>query len=163
MKKTGGYSLLDFAMAMVIFSILLATFLPRWEDYNRWLGSLKTQFGFEEQYLVFRIQLEEDFYNALLHTNSLVDDLVYNFQIENWTIKYSTNSLQKRIAIYQFHPESQNIRRKTSIRGSPQPVLNGVESFQHQVFIDSNRICLRLELKSILEDKKRIDSLCRSL
>ncbi len=163
MQKKKAYSLLDFAVAMLIFSILLAIFLPRWEDYNRWLSSLKTQFGFEEQYVVFRIQLEEDFYNALLHTDSLIDNLKYNFQMESWTIKYSTNRFEKKLAIYQFHPDSKNIRRQTSIYGSPQPVLQGVEIFQYQLFIDSEKICLRLELQSTLEDTKRLDSLCRNL
>ena len=163
MRQQKGFSMLDFAVAMLIFSILLANFLPRWEDYNRWLNSLKTQFGFEEQYVVFRIQLEEDFYNALLYTDTLIDNLKDSFQMESWTIKYSTNRLEKRLAIYQFHPDSKNIRRKTSIRGSPQPVLQEVETFQYQLFIESEKICLKLELKSTLEDKKRIDSLCRNL
>ncbi len=163
MQKKNSFSLLDFAVAMVIFSILLAAFLPRWGDYNRWLSRLKTQFGFEEQYLVFRIQLEEDFYNALLHQTYLIDNFSDNFQMENWTINYSTGRLEKRLAIYQFHSDDKNIRRKTSTLGSPQPVLEGVELFQYHVFRDLDRICLRLELKSILEDMKRIDSLCRNL
>ena len=110
MQKKKAYSLLDFAVAMLIFSILLAIFLPRWEDYNRWLSSLKTQFGFEEQYVVFRIQLEEDFYNALLHTDSLIDNLKYNFQMESWTIKYSTNRFEKKTCYLSISSRQQKYK-----------------------------------------------------
>ena len=162
-KKSRGFFLLEFLIALFVFTIFLGIFLTNFNNYQSWLNKINSQLAFEEQYSIFRIQLEEDFFTAELNTPTQLDGLINDFKLEVWQWDYSNLTFILKNIYYNYKSSTKEMRKKQTTNANFTSILQGVSEFDYQVITTSqNLICLKLGIKSVFENKFRRDSICRN-
>lgn len=136
-------------------------FLSRFANYSSWLERVQAKFGFEEQYIIFRLQLEEDFFAAQLTNSTLLNNAINDFQFEIWEWDYENNNFEKITVAYNFKSSTKELRKK---RGAANftSIVQAVESFNYQITTSAEIICLKIEIKNLFEKQIREDSICRN-
>jgi hypothetical protein len=154
-----AFSLIDLLTALFASGLLLAILTSNLPNYNSLLKKIQSRIGFEEQMVIFFLQLEEDFFSIVLSAESkkaLADD----FSFQRWQYNYNTSSFDEIKNSYQFQSKTQQIRRKIN-SGNYTSFLQAVSNFQYQVLELGNNFCLQISIQSIFDTKAKTQIFCR--
>lgn len=158
--KWQGFSLLDMAYALFVSGLLFAIFTSSIPNYNKILKKIQSKIGFEEQMVVFFLQLEADFFSVALDSATRVA-ITKDFTFERWLWNANAGVFEKKESTYQFQSSSKKIRRKIGKEVYFTSLLEQVENFEYETLDYANAFCLKVAIQSVFDDNFRKQVFCR--
>ena len=153
--RLNSFSLLEVALVLFLFSLLFTITASSIPQANQILNKIQSKLGFEEQMIIFFLQLEEDFFNSL--DNNLKESLSF----QGWEWEQSSNSFKKKEVAYVFRKPSKQISKKRNKEKNFTSFLQQVKSFDYSFFKKDDFLCLKVSLKSIFDESSRQQTFCR--
>lgn len=155
-----GFSLLEVMVTVVIVGLVIGLVGANFTGLRRITTRYNENVAFGEQYLIFLLKFEEDFYQAEIMANQdlgMLDNLMFqsdtnqdgDFDDPGERISYRWNSKEKRID-------------RKSGEGSFQAFLDGVNRFNWDR-ISTSPVCYHMELVGIFNDRAKAIDYCRPL
>lgn len=155
-----GFSLNEVLVTLALTSIVLGIFASNLPQLQRVSNQFLEQTAFEENYLLFLILFERDYYAAESshEQEKNLKNLIFQ-QDQNLNGNYLDQGEQ---VFYRWNSKEKRIDRKTTAKGYFQALLEGVEKFSWEK-VKTSPLCYQLRLKSKFSSKAREILYCKPL
>ena len=155
-----GFTLIDTVVALFVSSLLLAIVTTSFPNYNRLLNKLQARLGFQEQYILFFLQLEDDFFASALDYQSKIK-IAKNLQFKRWEWSYNTNDFHEKTTSYHYKKSTKEISKKLNNENRFTSILKQVSEFTYKVIDNSDTFCLKITTQNIFDKIARKQVFCR--
>lgn len=159
-RNEGGFSLIEVMVTLLICSILLAIVSQNFSGIQRSVRNFTHLANYREQYIVFLLKFEEDFYRSELLGQSNIssfEQLQFAFDL-NEDGDWSDSG--ERIA-YRWNLKEQRIDRKSG-DGYFQALLDGVSGFSWER-TGTSPLCFKMTVQNSYSQTDSKTFYCRTI
>lgn len=153
-----GFSLFELMVTMIVMGIAIGMISSHYSELKKLADRFTHQVAFQQQYYIFLLKFEEDFWQCDLMTPEDVENLEQlQFSIDHNSDGDYADSGEK--IAYRWHQAKQRIDRKSG-NGYYQAFLEGIEELSWQKRSD-NPICYRLSITDRFASLEKQIDFCR--